>query len=90
LNHALGDTINPQRPIAAHANNCFTSAFGGIADVAGPTAGLVPVENDPTTTQAVRCRVVFMLISAAIVVLLSLGDDVKRRNLFDGDKKDGN
>jgi hypothetical protein len=26
------------------------SAFGATADLAGPTAGLVPVENDPAAT----------------------------------------
>ena len=33
----------------------FTSAFRGIADMAGPFAGLVPVENDPSATLAVHC-----------------------------------
>jgi len=49
LNHAPGDTINPQRPIAADDNTLiFTSAFGATPDMAGPTAGFVPVENDPS------------------------------------------
>jgi hypothetical protein len=46
LNHAPGDAINPQRLIAADANTLFCFRFQGIAYMAEPTAGLVPVAND--------------------------------------------
>src|SRR3954468_17998778 len=40
------------QPATARRGRCqypdFASAFGGTADMAGPAAGLVPVENDPT------------------------------------------
>jgi hypothetical protein len=39
LNHAPGDAINPQRPIAADGNTLISLRFRDIADMAGPTAG---------------------------------------------------
>ena len=45
---ATGDTINPLRPVEADADTLILlPAFGGRADMAGPFAGLAPVENDP-------------------------------------------
>jgi hypothetical protein len=39
LNHAPGDTINLQRPVAADDNALIlTSAFGATADMAGYSA----------------------------------------------------
>ena len=55
LNHVPGNAINPQRPFPADANTLiFTSAFRGIADMAGPAAGFVPVENDPGCVKTLR------------------------------------
>ncbi len=47
LNHAPGDAINLPGPLCQMQMTCFTSAFGGTADMAAPAAGLAPVENDP-------------------------------------------
>lgn len=51
LNHAPYDIINP--PLTRHDGRQYpdvTSAFGGMADMAGHTAGHVPVESDPKRT----------------------------------------
>jgi len=44
LNHAPGDAINLQRPIAADEYPDFASAFRGMADMAGPAAGFAAVD----------------------------------------------
>jgi hypothetical protein len=46
LNHAVGDTINPQSPIT----DLISLPLSGIADMTAPADGLVSVENDPTAT----------------------------------------
>ena len=50
LNHVPGDAINPQRPIEVDANTLILLPLWGTADMAGPTAGLVRIDNDPTTS----------------------------------------
>jgi hypothetical protein len=49
LNHTLGGIIDPLRPVEEDSST-LTSAFGATADMAGPVAGLVAVENDPLRT----------------------------------------
>ena len=50
LNHAPGDAINPPRSLMPDANALFYFRFRGTANLAGPAAGLAPVENDPERT----------------------------------------
>jgi hypothetical protein len=58
LNHAPSDTIQPTKiPRGRCQYHDFTSAFGDTADMAGPAAGLVAVENDPTETLAAKFAV---------------------------------
>jgi hypothetical protein len=76
LNHALGHAINPQRPFPADANTLiFTSAFRGIADMAGPAAGFVTVENDPSATFVPRL--------ARVPSRVSLGNEAIDSNVCD-------
>jgi hypothetical protein len=54
LNHVQGSTINPQRVIAAYANTLILLPLQGSADMAGPTAWLDPVANDPNQTLGIE------------------------------------
>jgi hypothetical protein len=51
LNHEPGDAINPPRPLMPDANALFYFRFRDTAEMPGPAAGLVPVENDPQRTK---------------------------------------
>ena len=47
---SLSYFTDPALELGAEILVDFTSAFGGTADMAGPVADLVPVENDPSET----------------------------------------
>jgi hypothetical protein len=42
--------LSHYRPVEADANTLSCICFRGLADMAGPSIGLVPVENDPSAT----------------------------------------
>jgi len=64
LNHAPGDTINPQSPIAADANNLISLPLSGNSRHGGTCWGLRLGRKWPlsslcyeTSVQCCRCRV---------------------------------